>query len=219
MVYAAKVENRELTFQVSGMLWNRSLVMRDLETGSLWSHILGRAMDGPLKGQTLEILPAVISSWKSWKNDYPETTAFIMPRKSLEFETSTLEAPGRYVFGIRIGGVAKAWFFEFLRENPVIHDSLNGVPLLVVHNDKSMSTRIWSRISGQQVLEFKLADSPGHRSLPELISSDGSIWDPNSGRAVAGPLLGNHLTPVQGIISYAQSWKFFFPETLYDNQK
>lgn len=219
MVYAVNVGNRELTFQVSGMLWNRSLVMRDLETGSLWSHILGRAMDGPLKGQTLEILPAVISSWKSWKRDYPETTAFIMPRKTLEFETSTLEEPGRYVFGVRVGGVAKAWFYEFLRENPIFQDSLNGVPLLVVHDEKSMSTRIWSRISGQQVLEFTLADDPGRGSLPQMVSSDGSIWDTNSGMAVAGPSLGHHLTPVQGIISYAQAWKFFFPDTLYDDQR
>jgi hypothetical protein len=39
------------------MLWNRSLEMRNVETGSLWSHILGEAMQGDLKGTTLQPLP------------------------------------------------------------------------------------------------------------------------------------------------------------------
>ena len=38
----------ELTLVVSGMLWNRNLVMLDLETESLWSHILGEAKAGVL---------------------------------------------------------------------------------------------------------------------------------------------------------------------------
>ena len=49
-MYARTVEERELTLQVSGMLWQRSLVMRDLETGTLWSHLMGKAMEGELKG-------------------------------------------------------------------------------------------------------------------------------------------------------------------------
>ena len=45
-MYAAEVGKQKLTFGVSGMLWNRSLVMYDKETGTLWSHILGEAMQG-----------------------------------------------------------------------------------------------------------------------------------------------------------------------------
>ena len=40
-MYAREAKGQTLTFQVSGMLWKRSLVMRDIETGSLWSHLLG----------------------------------------------------------------------------------------------------------------------------------------------------------------------------------
>ena len=56
MVYASEVGGKKLTFQVSGKLWNRSLVMRDLETGSLWSHILGECMEGELMGKKLELI-------------------------------------------------------------------------------------------------------------------------------------------------------------------
>ena len=58
-MYARKVKGKALTLSVSGMLWNRSLVILDAETKSLWSHILGRAMRGPLEGETLEVLPGL----------------------------------------------------------------------------------------------------------------------------------------------------------------
>jgi hypothetical protein len=48
-VYATNVDKQKLTFCVSGQLWNRSLVMMDLETKSLWSHLLGRGMQGKHK--------------------------------------------------------------------------------------------------------------------------------------------------------------------------
>ena len=60
-MYASQVESRKLTFSVSGMLWNRSLVMLDQETKSLWSHILGQAMRGPLKGTRLEVIPSTMT--------------------------------------------------------------------------------------------------------------------------------------------------------------
>ncbi len=63
-----------LTLAVSGKLWNRSLVMVDTETESLWSHLLGKAMEGELKGTVLETLPATMVSWQSWKADHPATT-------------------------------------------------------------------------------------------------------------------------------------------------
>ena len=60
-MYARKVKGKTLTLSVSGMLWNRSLVILDAETKSLWSHILGRAMQGPLEGETLEALPGLMT--------------------------------------------------------------------------------------------------------------------------------------------------------------
>ncbi len=45
-MYDRKVKDQTLTFAVSGLLWNSSLVMLDQETGSLWSHILGTCERG-----------------------------------------------------------------------------------------------------------------------------------------------------------------------------
>jgi hypothetical protein len=45
----------------------------DKETGSRWS-VLGRAVSGPRKGQTLRWLPGVMVKWYAWAAEYPKTT-------------------------------------------------------------------------------------------------------------------------------------------------
>jgi hypothetical protein len=67
------------------MLWNRSLVMIDRETESLWSQLLGTAQRGPLKGTELEILPAIMTDWKTWRELHPDTTAVILSRTSKNY--------------------------------------------------------------------------------------------------------------------------------------
>jgi hypothetical protein len=44
----------------------------DKETGSRWS-VLGRAVAGPRKGQTLRWLPGVMIKWYAWAAEYPKT--------------------------------------------------------------------------------------------------------------------------------------------------
>jgi hypothetical protein len=48
----------------------------DKETGSRWS-IIGRAVSGPRKGQTLRWLPGVMVKWYAWAAGYPETSVEI----------------------------------------------------------------------------------------------------------------------------------------------
>ena len=65
------------------MLWESSLVMVDSETKTLWSHILGEAMQGPLQGETLEVIPSVMTEWKNWISKYPESTVMFMSSSPL----------------------------------------------------------------------------------------------------------------------------------------
>ena len=101
-------------FCVSGMLWNRSLVLKDLETGTLWSHILGEAMRGELKGERLEVLPAVITPWSDWRKEHPKTTVLSLRRTSREFITEFQKHPGRFVLGVG-GGVGRRPGFPSMR--------------------------------------------------------------------------------------------------------
>lgn len=79
LVYDRRVKGKTLTLLVSGKLWRNSLVMQDVETGSLWSHVSGEALDGPLKGETLTVLPAVQTTWDRWIGEHPETLVLHKP--------------------------------------------------------------------------------------------------------------------------------------------
>jgi hypothetical protein len=52
-VYDRRIAGKELTFGVSGKLHANSLIMYDHQTDSLWSHLVGAAVTGSLKGKKL----------------------------------------------------------------------------------------------------------------------------------------------------------------------
>lgn len=189
--------------------------MKDLETGSLWSHILGEAMRGPLKGQKLQILPGIVMTWDEWRTMHPHTTVWIMERKPLDFAINTLRAGEKYVYGVRIGTQAKAWDYSYLRQHPVIEESIENHPIWVVHEKDSGFTRIYSRFLQNQVLNLVSQDD----HMLTVLSSDGTLWDLKSGIALEGPLKGEILTIKPGIISFASSWRFFYPASLYNAEK
>ena len=47
--------------------------MQDKETGTLWSHVSGEALSGPLTGTTLEQVPMVQTTWREWVAAHPQT--------------------------------------------------------------------------------------------------------------------------------------------------
>ena len=47
----------------------------DHQTGSVWSQVWGQSIAGPLKGTTLDLIPASILPWASWKATHPRTLA------------------------------------------------------------------------------------------------------------------------------------------------
>jgi len=49
--------------------------MYDKETNTLWSQLLGEAVSGEKVGTKLEFLPAVMTTWSSWREMHPDTLA------------------------------------------------------------------------------------------------------------------------------------------------
>ncbi len=68
-----RVGGRTLTFENSGALWKDMLVLRDKETGTYWTPATGRALSGPLAGETLTLLPAPVTTADAWRELYPST--------------------------------------------------------------------------------------------------------------------------------------------------
>ena len=75
VVYNPMVDGARLNFrraEESG----KFLVIEDLETGTLWDPLTGRAREGPLAGTTLEQVASHYEFWFAWKDYRPETELF-----------------------------------------------------------------------------------------------------------------------------------------------
>jgi Protein of unknown function (DUF3179) len=72
-VFDRRVGGRTLTFENSGALWRDTLVLRDRETGTYWTPATGRALSGPLAGETLAGIPAPLTTAEAWRELEPET--------------------------------------------------------------------------------------------------------------------------------------------------
>ena len=211
MVYASEVDQKKLTFQVSGKLWKRSLVMRDLETKSLWSHILGECMEGELKGKELELVPGVMMTWKEWLADHPGTTVLDMSPTAVRFDKELYEEGGEFVYGVKVRGRPKAYTFGYLEKNPVVQEEIAGVPVLVTYDPDSTSAVIFG--AGEMRFKPKLVDG-------QLIEEKtGSAFHPVSGTGTAGKLEGKQLEKLAGIVSYRRAWKSFYPKSEFADAK
>jgi hypothetical protein len=81
VVYARSLGDTTLTLIVSGKLWRNSLIMMDEETKTLWSHVSGEALSGPLAGRQLEAIPSVQTTWQEWVAAHPETRVLKKPEE------------------------------------------------------------------------------------------------------------------------------------------
>lgn len=209
-MYARTAGDETLTFFVSGMLWRRSLVMQDKPTGTLWSHILGEAIEGKLEGRRLDTLPSVMTTWKDWLRTHPDTTVLSLRRTSKEFvrDFYARRKPGRFVFGWLVERKAFHVRLDALLGKTLVNCTCERTPLLVVFEPDSTATRLFSRRVGDRVLGFAMASKGLLRD-----KQTGSTWNPATGVALAGPLAGKQLAHEVGIMSYAQAWKAFHPDS------
>lgn len=190
------------------MLWQRSLVMMDLETRSLWSHLLGRAMSGPLQGAELESIPSVMTDWKTWRTEHPDSTVLNLSRTSRDYRREFYRDRSQFVIGMA-EGAARAWPFDQLARQPVVNDEFNKESVLVVFMAESSTALIYNRRAGDRTLSFA---NEGGKLLDR---ETGSQWDPASGKAIAGPLAGHVLPRAIGVVSYGRAWKNFHPDSKY----
>jgi len=209
IVYSARADGKTLTFVVSGMLWKHNLVMQDVETKSLWSHMLGRAMAGELKGTKLELAPSVLTTWKAWRRQHPTTTAVKMRRSNQDYEKGFYKDLTKFVFGYAVLGRARAWSFDQLALQPVVNDQLGGRPILIVFDPESTAVWIYDREVDGEVLSFE-----PHGALVKDRETT-SLWDPAKGEATQGPLQGKKLKPLVGIVAYRRAWRDFHPDSSY----
>src|SRR5207244_683614 len=152
IVYAREIDGVRHTFGVFGQLWKGSMVIYDQETMTHWSHIIGEAKRGPLKGKILSPIPALVTDWETWSRLHPEGTVAILPAGPPEYTRKTYDDPEPYLLGIASNGKSKAWNLSELQERPVINDSWEERPVLVLFDHARASACLYSRTVKNQVL-------------------------------------------------------------------
>lgn len=209
-MYARNVQGRTLTFELWPGLLRGDLVMRDRETGSLWSQLTGRALDGPLRGQLLRLLPTSVVSLQSWQQLHPGSEVYgagqpLFIPDSLYSLGQAAETHSRYVLGTRVGSAARGYPLPLLDRTPVFEDELGGVPIVIGYDPREGSGLVWDRVVGGQVIHF--ASAP---SASAARDDAGDTWDLVRGVAVDGPLRGQSLSPRWTTLAYVDNWRTFY---------
>ena len=226
-MYARDVNGKTLTFGVSGKLIRNSLVMFDRETGTLWSHLTGEALQGPLVGQHLQQILSEQTSWGRWRAEHPNTLMLAVDSSGVAFDPyqNYYGAPdagvvGRKrtdnrlpvkekVIGVRLGGEVKAYSFTALARGRVVNDTVGGVPLVIVFDGVSFSGAAYRRGLAGSDLTF----APGSTPFSMVDAQSGSTWDGLSGRGTSGADSGMQLDQIPITYSFWFGWVDFYPET------
>ena len=161
-------------------------------------------MEGELKGKKLELIPSVMTTWKQWLADNPETTVLDLRPTANRFSKEFYDDPHNFVYGVKVLGQPKAYSFAYLKEHPIVQEEVAGVPVLVSFDAASTSAMIFKR--GKLRFGKEIVDG-------EMIESGGSRFDPVTGLCTGGKLEGTQLERLSGIVSYRKAWKAFYPDS------
>lgn len=201
------------------------LVMYDRQTETLWSQLIGEAVEGPLKGTTLEFLPAWQTTWADWKAQYPDTLAlqkgYYGDRDPYDnyYQSARSGVIGQavederlyvkeFVVGVAHNDDAAAYPFSILNDQPVVNDHVDDLPILVVFNAQTGTGIVFNRQLHEQVLTFTMKDG-----LTLSDEETGTLWDGRTGVGLEGPLVGEHLVRVKSTSSFWFGWKDWYPGT------
>lgn len=226
------VEGEPAVFGVSGLLWRGDLVMYDRASRTLWSQLLARAINGPLLGTRLQLVPSSLTSLTEWRRQHEDTAVLLPPPISGLINDTTAEleqyragydgdrdsligfdgggshgiSRATLVVGVRHDGVARAYPFPAVREAGVVKDRVANLPV-VVTTTPSGSLGAYRRTINGRTLEFAAA---GERHL----RADGSRWERATGRAVDGPYDGRQLAAANALPPmFWTGWSSFHPDT------
>jgi len=170
-VWTRTVGGRALHFYLAGIN-NQNFLMRDKETGTWWQQITGKAIYGPLKGASLELVMSDELTFGEWKSEVSGGQVLAeVPKYVKEYDSDwepkvaklpvAISFPGTelksrdVVVGLEMDGPGRAYPWDKLvKESPVV-DRVQGTPLLVAVGPDGKSFRVFiSRIDGKDAEFF-----------------------------------------------------------------
>ncbi len=232
----------EVTFGVSGMLYNSNMLMFDTHTSTLWSQLLGDAVVGALNEVSLLRLPAQVVSFTEFREAFPN--ALVLSRDTgfrrdygrnpyVGYDDVNSPAflfrgvvdgrlvPKERIISIHRGDDVAAYPFTVLSEARVINDNVNSDPIVLFWAEGTNSALDSGRIANGQdvgavgVFSRNVAD----KTLTFvwdggafIDEETGSTWN-LLGNAISGELAGQSLKPIVHDNTLWFAWAAFKPET------
>ncbi len=235
-MYSRELDGKTYTFGVSGKLWRDALLMYDHQTRSLWSHITGEAIQGKLKGKKLKPLVSMPQiAWKAWKKNYPDTKVLSVNFRGQMVESLSQDSYQSYhksqktgvsgtkytdkrlsnkslVIGIQVadedGKIQyHAYPLTAFSDRSLIHDTINGVPLLIFHDKETFATAVYNRTVGGEVEtfipkgEYIVEDGPGRH------------WNLITGKLKFSKNIDVSLERIAAVNIYWFAWGRYYPQT------
>ncbi len=218
---------RELHFYLAGIN-NQNFLMRDRETGSWWQQVTGRAIAGELAGSALELMPNDELTFGLWKSETPQGHGLLLAPvpgherdydKEWEKEVAKYPVPLTFpgqglkdrdvILGVVIGGQARAFPWEKVRNESPVEDKIGGVPVALVTGPDGESVRVFrSQLNGLDIELYRDAQNPQWR----LVDAQGNTWN-FAGCATSGPAAGQCLEKINFLKDYWFDWKNYNPRT------
>lgn len=165
LIFETIVAGENLTFGVSGLLYNSDVLFYDHQSESLWSQLLTKAISGKFKGSKLKLLASEHTTWERWKNLYPNSLVLSTETgfnrdytknpyagydksRTLYFKVSN-QAPEIYhpkelVLGLEVNGKYKAYSFVELKKNNKhkFNDLFEGQNFVINWDEKHQTATI-----------------------------------------------------------------------------
>lgn len=223
-----------IEFGVSGLLFANNLVLFDRQRGTLFGpqlDVTGRCE--LFDGWTPDLIPVMETSWGGWKELHPETTVVSgetgFNRNYRAYPYGPYDALGNNdllfsqprvdrtrpikerVLGVRVGDDGGKGFpfgeLNSLGQTAVIHDQVDGIPLVVFYDASEGETAVaYIPEASGTTLTF-VAEAEGFRD-----QETETLWD-IAGRAVQGELEGEVLCAVDdAYVLFWFAWRFFQPD-------
>ena len=237
VVDGENIGTQALEFGSTGMLMRSNKLMYDRTTLTVWNHITGEPIWGPLaeSGTRLDILPMVTIDWATWVEMHPDTSVLSLdtgyPRDYTNgaayenyfndtedtmfpvWQTNTDQVPLRdMVFALTINDTAKAYPLNIIIDEMVTNDTINDQNIVLV--TQATPERDFFEPGGAAVRAYERGDyvfSVGSTPL-EVIDQDGGVWEVTEDALLGSD--GESLTRIGGNLAFWFGWFSFNPDTL-----
>lgn len=217
----------DFVLRASGYLLHDNVILRDENTDTYWSQILGHCIKGQFAGELSPTLNFVEMTWKTLKENFPDAKVFtnssvVQSNSNVEANKSDVKT-GDLVYGIIARNPGQTFvsseeakdtkiyiyhFDDFSDETKIYFDQIGSRETLIIGNQNDHY--ITSYINDSNV-DFEAIQN----EFPIVMKdSNNNYWNV-FGVAVSGPREGEQLSSHTGFFALFWAWDKFYDDFIF----